>query len=101
MATKKSEDRHVMEMLELGRKNAELWPRVQRWCEHLSIEMTSAGLLAEIHKLPIGSLRVACPHGKSLSESMHLHSVARTFILANCDGCPYHKEVSADNYGSQ
>lgn len=101
MASKKSEDRHIEKSLEIGRKNAELMPKVRRWCKHLDIKMTSAGILAEVYNLPVGSMRVTCPHGTSLVESMHLSGVARSFILENCAGCPHHVEISPDNFGRE
>jgi hypothetical protein len=101
MASKKSEDRLIEKSLEIGRKNAELMPKVRRWCKHLDIKMTSAGILAEVYNLPVGSMRVTCPHGTSLIESMHLSGVARSFILQNCVGCPHHEEISPDNFGRE
>jgi hypothetical protein len=101
MASKKSEDRHIEKSLEIGRKNADLMPKVRRWCKHLDIKMTSAGILAEVYRLPVGSMRVTCPHGTSLVESMHLSGVARSFILENCAGCPHHEEISPDNFGRE
>ncbi len=101
MARKKQQDWQIERSLELGRKNAALMPKVRRWCGNLNIEMTSAGLLAQMYNLPVGLLRVTCPHGNSFTESMHLDSVARSFILRNCAACPYHQEVSPDNFGRQ
>src|SRR6266511_2836690 len=92
-------DRDMETALEIGQKNARLWPQVQRWCRHLKIEQVTAGLLASAYGLPIGSLRVVCPHGISQSESMHLDWVATSFILSNCIGCAHHSEVHPDNYG--
>jgi hypothetical protein len=92
-------DREMEAAVEIGRKNARLWPQVQRWCRHLKIEQVTAGLLTSAYRLPIGRLRVVCPHGISQSESMHLDWVATSFILGNCIGCAYHSEVHPDNYG--
>src|SRR6266498_2717747 len=58
MARKKQQDWQIERSLELGRKNAALMPKVRRWCGNLNIEMTSAGLLAQMYNLPVGLLRV-------------------------------------------
>jgi hypothetical protein len=92
-------DRDVEAAVEIGRKNARLWSPVERWCRHLKIEQVSGGLLGSAYNLPIGMLRVSCPHGISHSESMHLDWEAKSFILANCIGCPHHAETHPDNYG--
>jgi hypothetical protein len=95
------EDKEIEIALEIGRKNARLLPQVERWCRHIKIEQVTAGLLASVYGLPIGTLRVVCPHGISQSESMHLDWEATSFILANCIGCTHHAEVHPDNYGRQ
>jgi hypothetical protein len=87
--------------MEIGRANQRLWPRVKRWCRHIDIEMTSFGMLAEATGLPIGSLRIICPHGLPNMEAMQLDWVAGSFIRQNCIGCPHHDEVSSDNYGRE
>ena len=92
-------DREMEAAVEIGRKNARLWPQVQRWCRHLKIEQVTAGLLASAYRLPIGTLRIVCPHGISQSESMHLDWEATSFVLSNCIGCAHHSELHPDNYG--
>jgi hypothetical protein len=92
-------DREMEAAVEIGRKNARLWPQVERWCRHLKIEQVTAGLLASAYRLPIGTLRIVCPHGISQSESMHLDREATSFVLSNCIGCTHHSELHPDNYG--
>ncbi len=101
MAKKKNENRQFDDAIERGQKNAQLAPSVRDWCRHLNIEMTSAGLLAEMTGLPIGSHRVTCPHGVGLIESQDLASTARGFILKNCATCSHHQEVAPNNFGRQ
>lgn len=98
---KRSQEREINRSVELGRKNADLYPRVQQWCKHIKVEMTSGGMLAQFHNLPIGMLRVTCAHGQTFGESMHLDVQAKEFILHNCIGCAHHSELSSDSYGHQ
>src|SRR5712672_1617400 len=97
----KSDDQHYSRSMEIGRANQRLWPRVKRWCRHIDVEMASYGMLAQATGLPIGHLRVICPHGHSRMEAMQLDWVASTFIYENCIGCPHHDEISADNFGRE
>jgi hypothetical protein len=95
----KSNDREYLRSIEIGRANQRLWPRVKRWCRHIDMELTSSGMLAQAVGLPIGHIRVVCPHGHSNMEAMQLEWVAASFIRQNCIGCSHHDEISADNYG--
>ena len=97
----KSDDQHYSRSLEIGQANQRLWPRVQRWCRHIGMEMTSQGMLAQMTGLPIGHLRIVCPHGHSMMEAMQLDWVAASFIQHNCIGCPHHAEISPDNFGRE
>jgi hypothetical protein len=100
MVRKRSEERRMQEMVELGRKNAQLYPKVKNWCRHLEIKMESYGLLAEAYRLPIGTMSITCEHASAGgSMSMHLNHVATTFITSNCRGCQFHELVSIDNVG--
>lgn len=88
------------EMVELGRRNAELWPKVQNWCSHIRIKQETAGLLAEMHQLPIGSMSIHCEHASGFSmQAMQLLEVATDFIVRNCDGCPHHDQTWVDSIG--
>ena len=62
MLRKANRERRIEESVKIGEANAALIPRLQRWCEHLRIEQTSAGLLAEMSGLPIGMMQVVCEH---------------------------------------
>ena len=75
MARKRSEERRIEESFKIGEANAALIPRLQRWCEHLRIEQTSAGLLAEMSGLPIGMMQVVCPHASKGMQAMHLNRI--------------------------
>ena len=97
----KNHDQEYSRSIEIGQANQRLWPRVKRWCRHINVEMTSSGMLAQAMELPIGHLRVVCPHGHSNMEAMHLDWVAGVFIRQNCIGCPHHDEISPDNYGRE
>ena len=100
MAKKHSEERHMQKMIELGKQNAELLPKVKGWCKHIQVRMTSRGMLAEISNLPIGSIAISCEHASNGGiESMHLQEVAASFILKNCRGCPFHQTADIDNIG--
>jgi hypothetical protein len=96
-----SHDQEYSRAIELGQANERLLPRIKRWCRHINMEMASSGMLAQAFGLPIGHLRVICPHGHSTMEAMQLDMVAATFIRHNCIGCPHHDEVSSDNYGRE
>lgn len=100
MAQKHSEERRMLEMTELGKRNAQLMPKVRNWCQHLDVKLVTSGLLAQMSGLPIGMLAITCPHASAGGiQSMHLDEVASSFIIHNCRGCPHHKPVSLDNVG--
>lgn len=102
MVRKRAEEKRHREMHELGEQNAALIPRVKRWCEHLQVEMVSAGLLAEITGLPIGRMAINCAHAKGVTiQAMQLDQVAACFITENCRGCPHHQEVDQNNVGRE
>jgi hypothetical protein len=99
---RRSLEHEIEEAMEVGRKNKRLWPKVDNWCKHLEIKMTTAGLIAQMSELPVGSLRIECDHASNGGvESMHIEQVASSFIVKNCRGCPYHEMVSSDNIGEE
>lgn len=89
------------EHIALGLENQRLLPRLARWCKHIDVRRTSAGLVAQTTGLPIGMLEVTCPHGVSVGESMHLAWETKRFVLHNCASCPYHQEIDPDNLGRE
>jgi hypothetical protein len=100
MVKKRSQERRMQEMVELGSKNARLYPKVRNWCKNLRVDMTSYGLLAEVHDLPIGSMKIHCDHASAGSwESMHLDRVAASFVIDNCRGCDFHTPLNVDGIG--
>lgn len=100
MAKKRSEERRMQDMVELGQENAQLWPKVQNWCKHLQIKMVSAGLLARAYNLPIGFVEITCEHASAGGiQAMQLREVATYFVLNNCRGCPFHEALDIDNIG--
>lgn len=102
MAKRRSEDRMIQQTLEIGKRNAQLLPRVRNWCRHLDIKMESSGLVAQIYRVPAGMMSISCPHASAGgSMSMHLNHVATDFITANCRDCPHHELVSIDNIGRE
>lgn len=89
------------ELIELGRKNAELLENASAWCAHLRAEETSRGLLAEMTGLPIASHRISCKHATGGSESMNLPWILPDFVVANCDTCPHHHPTGSTSWGAQ
>lgn len=101
MATQRAERRQYEDAIKIGQANAALIPRLKPWCRHLEVRLMSAGLLAEQTGLPIGSMRVICPHARGYTENMDLRQVAAYFVTTNCRGCPHHEEVNTDNAGRE
>lgn len=100
MAKRRNTDREIQRSVELGRKNAELLPKVRNWCRHLDVGMESSGMIAQLYRLPVGMMSITCPHASpGGSMSMHLTQVATDFITANCRNCPHHELVSLNNIG--
>jgi len=79
MLRKRNREKRIEESFKMGEANAALIPRLQRWCEHLRIEQTSAGLLAEMSGLPIGMMQVVCPHATKGLQAMQLKAVKAPF----------------------
>ncbi len=92
-------DRHTQKMIELGKENQTLIPKIKNWCRHIDIKQFSAGMLAVVTHLPIGQLQVICEYGVPSGTAMNLDWIARDFILANCIQCSYHQELSPENFG--
>jgi len=102
MARKRVEEQREREMIDLGARNAELIPRLERWCEHLRVKLVSSGLLAEATRLPIGRMAIECQHSKGMGiQAMQLDQVAACFITENCRACPHHRERNPDNAGRE
>lgn len=102
MAQERNKQREHQKMVELGQANAELTPRLERWCSSLKVRLTSYGILAEVTRLPIGMMEVNCPHAKNGGiQSMTLQDVAAYFVTKNCRGCSHHKELNPDNAGRE
>ena len=100
MAKKRTEERRIEEAIERGKRNADLMPKIEAWCANLKVEMVAAGLLAEAYQLPIGRLRISCPHALDGGIGAHdLSAVAAYFVTQNCRGCSHHKELSPNNAG--
>ena len=100
MVSKRSEERHIQEAMELGQRNAQIYRQVQNWCRHLNIKLESQGLLAQMSNLPIGMMSIECEHASAGgSMSMHLNQVATDFITRNCRDCPKHELIDIDNIG--
>lgn len=102
MAKKNSEKRQFEQMVEMGKNNAALIPRLHRWCDHLEVQQTSGGLYAQMTGLPIGTMNISCIHAAQPSmQAMQLDRVASFFVTQNCRNCPHHKELSPDNVGRE
>ncbi|MBL8793611.1 MAG: hypothetical protein JNM56_06890 [Planctomycetia bacterium] len=87
------------EMLALGQANCEVLRQLDRWCKHLEVQMTSAGMLAGMSGLPIGSHRLSCQHATHGLESMNLPWVSRDFLDQNCRSCPHHEPDGDPQWG--
>ena len=102
MAQERNEQRRHQEMVSLGQANAELAPRIERWCGSLKVRLVSSGMLAEATRLPIGMMEISCPYAKNGGiQSMTLREVAAYFVTENCRGCPNHRELNPDNAGRE
>lgn len=102
MAQERNKQRQHQQMVELGQANVELAPRIERWCGSLKVRLVSAGILAEVTRLPIGMMEITCPYAKNGGiQSMTLRDVAAYFVTNNCRGCPNHKELNPDNAGRE
>lgn len=84
-------DRETEKMTKLGLENADHIKKAKGWCKHFRIEMVSAGLLAQMTGLPIGSHRISCQHASETHEAMNLPWIIPDFILKHCKGCQYHE----------
>jgi hypothetical protein len=100
MVKDRREQQRNEEMRELGRANLDVLRKADMWCKHLNAEMTSAGMLAEMWNLPIGSHRITCPHAAQGSlEGMNVRWIARDFLERNCRGCPHHAPEGDTKWG--
>lgn len=99
MARKKAWERQIQNVAEIGFENVKLIPQVQNWCQHMNINSSMAGMVAEFYRVPTNH-SITCDHAESgRIESMHLRHVATSFIIKNCRNCPHHAPISDDNIG--
>lgn len=98
---RESFDKRSEEAIELGKKNVEYISKATGWCKHLECKMTSAGMLAEATRLPIGSIKVSCKHAIGSHESMNLPWIVPEFIIENCEGCEYHNPNGQEEWGKK
>lgn len=89
------------EIFKLGEENAEYIRNVKSWCKHFRVEMKSAGLLAEMWGLPIGSHAISCQYAEGWIESMNLPWIIPEFIVKHCAGCQYHEPNGNTVWGEQ
>lgn len=89
------------EMLKLGEENAEYIRNVRNWCKHFRVEMKSAGLLAEMSGLPIGSHAISCQYSEGWTEAMNLPWIIPEFIVTYCAGCQYHEPNGNTDWGEE
>lgn len=100
MTKANSENSKINEHVKLGERNKSLIPRVNKWCKHIQIKDRSAGLIAEMYKLPT-NLSISCPHTDAGFTAMNFEWIARDFILDNCQDCSYHQEITTRNFGRE
>jgi hypothetical protein len=94
-------DRETEKMTKLGLENADHIRKARYWCKHFRIEMVSAGLLAQMTGLPIGSHRISCQYALDTSEAMNLPWIIPEFIIKNCKGCRYHESNGDITWGKE
>ncbi len=82
MVKNRREEQRLDEMRDLGRANLDVLRKADLWCKHLEVEMTSAGILAEMWDFPIGSHRITCPHAVGGLGGMNLPWIIRDFPAA-------------------
>jgi hypothetical protein len=91
MVKNRREEQRYDEMRELGRANLDVLRKADQWCKHLEAETASAGMLAAMWNLPIGSHRLTCPHAVRGLEGADLSWIIRDFlecpILADFFAC--------------
>jgi uncharacterized protein (DUF924 family) len=93
-------EHQIQKVVELGRENARLYPKVVNWCRHLQVHMRSSSPVAESYKLPVGLMEIICEHASAGGIlAMQLHQVATSFIVNNCQNCPFHEVIDIDNVG--
>ncbi len=95
----KSEERHIAEMTELGVANRSTLEKAQNWCKHLSVQMESAGMLAHMTGLPIGSHNVSCQHAVGGIGGMNLPWILPDFVAGHCKDCPHHAPNGDQSWG--
>lgn len=88
----------IQDVVETGRNNLAIYPKVANWCSHLQISADQGGYVAQIYGLP-GMFTIKCPHSTKGYSQMQLDVMAADFIVENCIGCLHHKELDADNFG--
>lgn len=99
MAQKDGLDKRIQQVAEIGIENAKLIPQVKNWCQHINVQSSKAGMVAELYNVPTRNT-ITCDHAESgLIQSMYLRDVATSFIINNCRNCPHHKSITEDNLG--
>lgn len=101
MVKARSEEREFERSVRLGEANREIIAKSRAWCSHLSIEMESAGLIAEMTGLPVGSHVVSCRHAAGKTGDMNLPWALPHFVSEACPGCPHHTPNGSTTWGEE
>jgi hypothetical protein len=97
----RSEQREFERSIRLGEANREIISNARAWCSHLSIEMESAGMIAGMTGLPVGSHVVSCPHAAGKTGGMNLLWALPDFVSQACPECPHHKPNGSTTWGEE
>lgn len=101
MVKSRSEQQRFTKMTRLGVANQDLLGKARLWCKHLSVEMRSAGMIAEVTGLPVGSHEIRCPHATGGTAGMNLPWLLPQFVIEHCRGCPHHLPVGDVTWGQE
>lgn len=88
----------IQQTILIDLRNKEVLPSVRNWCSHFDVTDISAGMVAEMRKVPI-RFRLSCKHAAGALEAMPLDSIAEQFIVDNCLQCPHHHPKADENFG--
>lgn len=99
MSKKGNSEKQFQQAIDIGRNNSKVIPLIKQWCKHIVITDQSAGMIAAMG-LPMQQ-RLSCPHTSGAQSAIDVETMAAHFIIEHCLSCPFHEEVSSDNFGRQ
>ena len=98
MSRSRKTDIQINKSIDLAKKSKRLVPRIKNWCSNIVIHSEYGGVIGQMGFPTMNTISCSQARGDS---AMNLEWISNDFIIENCPGCKYHKEVVPNNFGRE